>query len=77
MQIPLGWTDPFVQEVQIGDCLRQYKEKYEALHDVTRNLHQKYQKLKLERDKYCDEVTSLKEEIRRLKTRWAEAPILY
>jgi len=56
-------------EMQISSYLRQYKEKYETLHDVTTDLHQKYEKLKLERDKYRDENNSLKEELRRLKTR--------
>lgn len=62
-------TEHQVIELKITSCLRQSKEKYEALHAVTTTLYQKYEKLKLERDKFRDENTSLKEEIRRLKTR--------
>ncbi|KAL5246955.1 hypothetical protein ACHWQZ_G018978 [Mnemiopsis leidyi] len=53
----------------INSCLKQYKEKYETLHVAATELHQKFLKLKQERDRYRDETVSLKEEIRRLKTR--------
>ena len=66
-----------LQEMQINSCLKQYKEKYETLHVAATELHQKFLKLKQERDRYRDETVSLKEEIRRLKTRWCGPQILY